>query len=308
LTPCPAAPTPPAGRAPLTAATSSWWLALLLTGWLLAGAPTPAFAWGDLGHKVVCEIAFQELNEKARQEVLRLIQLDQQFRLLGFAESCTWPDYPRRRTDEHVVYVPRDFTQFTAVQCPLADRCVLTAILKDVAVLRSSARAAARLAALKYLGHWVGDLHQPLHVAFEDDGGGVKINEDGPCPIHRKNLHNVWDRCILEHNLGTRVTDVVRTLTNEITDQERTRWRAAPIERWANESLDVMRQPALEYCVKVGDTCRYTADRPIYRNGDPQRAVDVNTAYLEAHRPTVGERLKQAGVRLGHLLNQALGQ
>lgn len=283
-------------------------LALLVTGWLLLGAPTPAFAWGDLGHQVVCEIALQELNEKAHREVLRLIQLDQQFRSLGFAESCTWPDYPRRRTDEHIVYVPRDFTRFTAAQCPLAERCVLTAIVKDVAVLRSSARGSAKLAALKYLGHWVGDLHQPLHVAFEDDGGGVKIDADGPCRINRKNLHNVWDQCILEHNLGTRAPDIARTLMNEITDQERARWRAAPIETWANESLDAALHPTVEYCVKVGDTCRYTADRLLHRNGDPQKTVTVNAAYLEAHRAAIGERLKQAGVRLGHLLNQALGQ
>jgi len=30
---------------------------------------SPSWAWGDLGHKIICQIAFEELNDKARNEV-----------------------------------------------------------------------------------------------------------------------------------------------------------------------------------------------------------------------------------------------
>src|SRR5262245_65184320 len=40
---------------------------------------TPSWAWGDLGHKIICQIAFQELNDRARNEVARLIALDATF-------------------------------------------------------------------------------------------------------------------------------------------------------------------------------------------------------------------------------------
>jgi len=30
--------------------------------------PSPSWAWGDLGHKIICQIAFQELNDKARND------------------------------------------------------------------------------------------------------------------------------------------------------------------------------------------------------------------------------------------------
>jgi S1/P1 Nuclease len=53
------------------------------------GEPAPAWAWGDLGHKIVCQIAFQELNAKARAEVVRLIALDSTFD--SFTDACTWP-------------------------------------------------------------------------------------------------------------------------------------------------------------------------------------------------------------------------
>jgi hypothetical protein len=52
----------------------------------------------------------------------------------------------------------------------------LTAIKKDFEVLSSNnATQAQKLASLKFLGHWVGDIHQPLHVSFEDDWGGSSL-------------------------------------------------------------------------------------------------------------------------------------
>ena len=56
----------------------------------------------------------------------------------------------------------------------------------------SSATEQETLEALKYLGHWVGDVHQPLHVSFEDDRGGNEIGVSGGVCSH--NLHAVWDR------------------------------------------------------------------------------------------------------------------
>ena len=61
----------------------------------LVVAASPACAWRDLGHRVICQIAFQELNEKARNEIIRLISLDETFN--SFTDACTWPDHPRKR-------------------------------------------------------------------------------------------------------------------------------------------------------------------------------------------------------------------
>ena len=36
------------------------------------GSSTSAFAWGDLGHRVIRQTAFQELNAKARNEITPL--------------------------------------------------------------------------------------------------------------------------------------------------------------------------------------------------------------------------------------------
>ena len=69
----------------------------------LVGVASPAWAWGGLGHKIICQIAFEELNDKTRTEIARLIALDAAFN--SFADACTWPDHPRKRVDEHFVNV-----------------------------------------------------------------------------------------------------------------------------------------------------------------------------------------------------------
>jgi S1/P1 Nuclease len=54
--------------------------------------PGPALAWGDLGHRIICEIAFQELEPTARDRVKELIRRDPEFDT--FADACSWPDHP----------------------------------------------------------------------------------------------------------------------------------------------------------------------------------------------------------------------
>jgi hypothetical protein len=128
--------------------------ALLLTPLALVSLCDSALAWGDLGHKVICEIAFRLVSPDTQAAVRRLIESDTEFKT--FADSCVFPDHPRRRASEHFINLPRDAKGLTSDECPQADKCVLTAILADSKVLASKAETDAdRLIALKSLGHWV---------------------------------------------------------------------------------------------------------------------------------------------------------
>ena len=80
---------------------TEWFNARLLACVLVLLLPGPALAWGDLGHRIICEITFQELEPTARERVKAMIQRDSEFDT--FAESCAWPDHPRRRATEHYV-------------------------------------------------------------------------------------------------------------------------------------------------------------------------------------------------------------
>jgi len=135
---------------------------------LLALSANSVFAWGDTAHRILCEIAFKELDSQAKAEVKRLIRLDPVF--FTFSGSCIWPDHPRKRSREHFVNLPRSATQLGNDPCPLADKCLVTAIEVDLQnVADAGATDPKKLDALKFLGHWVGDVHQPMHVSFRDD-------------------------------------------------------------------------------------------------------------------------------------------
>ena len=112
-----------------------------------------AHPWGDDGHTIICEIAFQELEPSVKEKVRRLMRRDSAFRT--FAASCVWPDRPPpRRREEHFVNFPRTTTDVQTETCPLAPKCLFTAIEQDKKVLSApQATRKQRLEALKYLGH-----------------------------------------------------------------------------------------------------------------------------------------------------------
>ena len=269
---------------------------------MVIGSASPVGAWRDLGHRIVCQIAYQELNDRARKEVIRLVALDATFD--SFTDACTWPDHPSKRSEEHFINVARWVQTITVAQCPAMPRCLFTAIPADLEVLRTSNDDAAKLASLKYLGHWVGDIHQPLHVSFADDRGGNSIRASACAP----NLHAIWDACIIERAFGTDPQTIARDLLYGLSDSDRAAWVAVPVAGWANESFQVTRRKSVQYCVQVGTKCFYQQGNETFSEGEDEKVVIVNAAYLEAHVPVVRDRLRRAGIRLGYLLNTTLGQ
>lgn len=264
-----------------------------------------ATAWGGVAHEAICEIAFQELNPTARQRVIELVEQDEDFRL--FRASCNLADRPSRiRPPEHFVNLPRNAHGLTADDpCPLANECVVTAIEHDAAILGSAdASDEEEFRALALLGHWMGDLTQPMHVSFEDDRGGNSIREQG---TSCDNLHAVWDRCIVEERLGTDPREIAGKILAETTDEQRAEWLAGGPVEWANEAFAIVTQSDVEYCVQEDGTCAYEQGNTELDEGEPEKSVVVDDDYLDQHAPVVREQIAKAGVRLGAMINEALG-
>jgi S1/P1 Nuclease len=252
-----------------------------------------AWAWGDEGHKVICEIAFRLVQPNTRAEIKRLISTDERF--ASFSDSCTWPDHPRQRASEHFLNLPRDSDGLHSETCPGASACVVTAIKKDFEVLSSNnANQAQKLASLKFLGHWVGDIHQPLHVSFEDDRGGNSISVTGECG---SNLHAAWDNCLVLKAVGEGVGEAATELLKSITQAEIQSWTQTEPKDWANESFAIAEQAQTKYCTRQGASC----DKPVGK-------VTIDAGYVAANAPIVREQLQKAGVRLAHMLDTALGK
>ena len=269
---------------------------------LLLFLPSLASAWGGTGHTVICEIAFQELSPQARNEVKRLIRLDKEF--TTFAESCRWADEPRERAPDHYINVPRNLSVITTDTCPMAETCLFPAIENDLQIISDKSQSdTSRLAALKFLGHWVGDIHQPLHVSFQDDRGANSIDVVGMC---QGALHGVWDGCIIARQMGDNEKTMATEFLSSITESDRQTWRSSTVTEWANESYQITLSPQTGYCTMKDDGCWYWPYIKTLDGGDLYREMIITQEYLSTHQPVIELRLKQAGVRLGAMLNTAL--
>ena len=276
---------------------------------LLGIAPGPARAWGAGGHYTVCEIAYLNLTPTAKAEVDRLIAAGGGFD--SFTRSCTFPDKPLQRASEHFVNYDRSVRRVPGGACPGGQPCIIEAIVGDLAVLRSPAASDDdKSKALKFIGHWYGDIHQPLHVSFADDQGGNQIEQrGGPCEV---SLHRVWDTCVIEQRLfgpGTdryaRAQAAAAILNHQVTGAQRLRWRRSEPWRWAAESYRLSRRAATGYCIMKSGACRYSATEPLYVTDAAKRVQTVDEAYLDRAGKIVARRLKRAGIRLADALNQS---
>lgn len=167
---------------------------------LLSGlmAPLNVLAWGAEGHRLIAELAASRLTPEAASEVQRLLDLDGE----TLVTASTWADQRRSGATAplHYLNLPEgECTYSRKRDCP-DGRCVVEAIAANAWVLKSAAPDAERLVALKYLIHFVGDVHQPLHAGTARDKGGNlhQVRAFG----RGSNLHAVWDGGLIQHRAG----------------------------------------------------------------------------------------------------------
>lgn len=266
--------------------------AALLVGlavtWL---CPATSSAWGRNGHRIVCEVAFERLTPEARQLVATL----QKGEAKKFPETCLWADdvkYTSRKDTYryHFVNIPAGAPGLNmARDCPDKD-CAPWAIEHYAAALADPAASLQeRNEALKFLGHMVGDLHQPLHCGRPEDRGGNDIETCflGDCghPEKPLNLHQVWDSRILGEG-KERWRSIARKAGRSILKSEAEAWIASDVLAWTNESF------------RIAEEFVYP-DLP---------AEGVGDAYYQQAKKIVEVRLQQGGVRLAHLINQAAAE
>src|SRR2546425_12490697 len=144
---------------------------LILALWAYA-APAretlTAARWWDLGHRIVARLADLRLTQHTRDAVRDI--LDGQ----SMADASVWADniknYRHDADALHYVNIPLRATAYVpSRQCPNG-RCIIAAIERDRQVLADpKASRDDRAEALRFLIHFMGDLHQPLHDANNND-------------------------------------------------------------------------------------------------------------------------------------------
>jgi hypothetical protein len=266
--------------------------ASIVVAFVLAASARPA-AWGPDGHRIVARLALAYLTPQARQQVDLMLTGDPQ----DFVEASNWADQVRPDRPEtynwHFVDVPHGITAYDPVRdCPPTDGgdCVLAAIDRLRRTLTdTSADRASRAEALKFLIHFVGDLHQPLHSITNADRGGndVRVDLGGDQP---SNLHAVWDRAVIARR-GLSDEAYAGRLLEEFAAKPMSAGPVDPLA-WALES----HQRAEAYVYQFPE---FVKDVP------PASPIVLSDAYWQRAAPIVDERLKLAGLRLAALINAA---
>ena len=275
-----------------------------------------ASAWGPDGHRIVCRIAYQLLDAPRQAEIRRLTgvyKTPDHAGFTSFPDGCTFPDEARANARDHkpgwdvfttfeawhFLNVPRTTHLIADSFCH--DDCVLTGIAHHTDALAHGSTDQARAEALFFLGHWVGDSHQPLHISYEDDLGGNNIKPINGGFYTSANLHAVWDSGIIAIAMGT---DGWRTyadrLARDVTPAEKAAWIGGQPIAWAQESYNLATKPKLKYCawhtVSGQSTCA-----PLAAHGRT-----LAQPYQTGFQDDVGLRLQQAGTRLADVLRQHL--
>jgi hypothetical protein len=282
----------------------------LLLGFLCVIAFTGnGLAWGRDGHMMVCEIAFGLLDAPHQAEITRLTAAYRQpggTHMASFTDGCVFPDAARASANDgvagfehfkqfnnwHFINVPRGTDDIDAADCH--DDCVLTGIDFHSAALHNATTDQDRAEALFFLSHWLGDVHQPLHVSFADDLGGNNIKPIAGGFYKSGNLHSVWDSGII---INLTVTDGWRLTADRlraaITPADEATWLSQPPLEWAQESYRITTTPKTQYCKWTSSSCLAIA-----------RPRVLTSAYQTLFGDDVEQRLQQAGARLAEAIRK----
>ena len=282
----------------------------------VALAPAPVRAWGDEGHEVVALIAYRHLTQVARGKVDALLQADTDtLTRPDIASRATWADR-YRDSDRSTTHVRYDLTHAwhfvdieldhpdlsaacfdhpaaaTPVSHGPANACVADRIDAFSAELRQlKASDPERTLAFRFLLHFVGDVHQPLHAADHDDKGGNSVHVLFGQHRVGQPLHAYWDTDVVER-LGTDPMKVAATVERRF-GTKCSGWMHGTPADWAMESFGIARDVVYQLGSATTDA-----------HGAP--AFELTAKYQSRAGTVAAQQLEKAGCRLALLLNTAL--
>jgi hypothetical protein len=251
---------------------------------------TKAFGWGKIGHEATASIAYDYLSANAKTKINQLTGTR------DLLEASLWPDTIRQQAGwahtkpYHFTNVHDRSTYYQSLgKSTVEERAqgdALRALIKAEDVLRSQkATKEQKLYALKFIVHFLGDIHQPLHTGRPQDRGGnqISLNWFGS----NDNLHSVWDNGFIRIRLEGQMLyrpDVNEDLALYLSllpkpsASQVASWQRGSFLEWHNESL---------------------VARP---NAYATETMDNEEAFKKFH-PFNDQRILMAGVRIAHVLN-----
>ncbi|TVR94228.1 MAG: hypothetical protein EA418_10695 [Wenzhouxiangellaceae bacterium] len=270
--------------------TLTWKTHLRLITLALLLLPALAWPWGRYGHEVIGYLAMQDLSAEARAGVAALLGDD------DLARIGSWADEVRPERPEtgplHFVNGPVDALMPREENFALAQGNVYSAILGFAPrVVDAELSDSERREALKFLVHFIGDLHQPLHAGFAEDRGGNSI------PVLYRgawlNLHRYWDIEILDTRRERfDASGLAAILHHRFSDAERADWAGEfNVRAWVVEARAYLFNGL------------YPMPRNDHGAGEEGPTMVLDESYREVWLPVAERQLARAGARLAAGLN-----
>ena len=301
-----------------------------------------ASAWGCDGHQAVAIIAERLLSPatvKAINAVLAASPVDPGIRpycphlpLDPMADAATWADDARALDPAtggwHFINFPiaiggktSDYKKY----CP-AGNCVIDAIVAQYHTLVTTADARLKGNALRYIIHFIGDIHQPLHTVTNGDRGGNCLpvayydqpSQEDDRHNWRPNLHGVWDDSTIRTVMSRNGLADSRALATYLADQaplpaasKRTP-TTKRVTSWARDSATLARTVSyqkLPTATPVEPASALTLTSCDDNNHVGQRMAalheQIGESYEQASVTAIVKQIRLAGERLAATLKAA---
>lgn len=247
--------------------------------------PLAGFSWGMLGHRIVGEVAEHHLTSRAKAKIRQVLGHE------SIAISSNWADFIK--SDSTYNYLsPWHYDNFPAglnredfyafLKSDTTEGAYRAVIFLKNELKKNDLPKGKQAMYLKLLIHFVGDIHQPLHMGRKEDLGGNRIrvmwfNEN-------VNLHQVWDEKLINFQQLS-YTEYAQAI-NSATLSQRKKWSEAPLEKWLYES--------------------YLCAQKIYAGISPEQKLSYR--YNFDYIAMVNEQLLKGGLRLAAVLNEIYGK
>jgi hypothetical protein len=239
-------------------------------------------SWGFVGHRTVARIAEHHLTPNAKAAVRDLLGSE------SLAEASTWADEVRGKDEYkqtgpwHYVDLPLglSYAAFKDRVENMLESNVYSAVVEQMRLITDkNVPREKKVEALKFIVHFVGDLHQPMHVSRAEDKGGntIQVNFEG----QGTNLHALWDSKLIDHQ-GLN-DEQLATQDDHATAAQIRQWQSDPLIKWMYESYQIATK--------------------LYAEIDSMNSRAIGQEYYDAHIAIVNQRLEQGGIRLAGLLN-----
>jgi len=258
---------------------------LVLLSFILLYIPVQSMAWGMLGHRIVGEIADSYISAKTRREVKKILGNE------SLAMASNWGDFIK--SDSTYNYLNNwhyanfldnlDYQMLKEAMEKETGPNIYNRIQFLAAELKKeSTEPQKKIMYLRLLIHFVGDLHQPMHMGRQADSGGNGIKVSWF--YQPSNLHRVWDSDLIEYQQLS-YTEYANAINFANANQVRA-LQKDDLSVWAFESYQISRQ--------------------LYATVKPDEKLSYR--YNFDHIDTLNQQLLKGGVRLAGLLNDVFAK